>query len=314
MKKITSLILVLIMVLSFLSSCGDGVFSKGKYTFTDSLGKTVTLDEKPRRVAVLFSSYVDIWIAAGGTVFATVYESVERGFVEDGTPVVDSGAGHTAIDTEALVALEPDFVITTADYAVQRETAEFMNSLGIPAASFSVESFEDYLSVLKIFTEILDTPERYELYGTAQAEKIAQIKASAVDKYEAESMLFVRAGTSKRSVKAKRAEDHFAAAMVEEFGFSNVADFKGELLDGLSLEAVVDANPCYVFVTFMGDESAASAYVDELFSKDGWRELDAVKSGRVIYLPKELFHFKPCTRWAQAYEYVYKEMENLNEE
>ncbi|MCF0230022.1 MAG: ABC transporter substrate-binding protein, partial [Parasporobacterium sp.] len=111
------------------------------YTFTDSEGVTVTVSKMPRKVAVLFSSYADIWVTAGGTVDVTVYESVERGFADEDAVIVDPGSGHDAINLETLIAAEPDFVIGTADYEGQKEAVEFCRSVGIPAASFRVECF-----------------------------------------------------------------------------------------------------------------------------------------------------------------------------
>ena len=49
------------------------------YSFQDASGEQITLREKPQRVAVLFSSFADVWETAGGRVDITVGESVERG-------------------------------------------------------------------------------------------------------------------------------------------------------------------------------------------------------------------------------------------
>ncbi len=80
------------------------------YTFEDAAGAQITLPAKPEKVAVLFSSLADVWQTAGGEVAITVGESVERGFVPEGTPLVDGGAGKT-INQELLLSYEPDFVI-----------------------------------------------------------------------------------------------------------------------------------------------------------------------------------------------------------
>ena len=313
MKRLTSAFLLLILMLSF-SSCEAKEPSVGAYyTFTDATGATVTLDERPLRVAVLFSSFADIWVTAGGTVDITVGEAVERGFAPETAVLVDAGSGHTAIDTERLIAEEPDLVIATADYAHQVDACELLRSFGIPAAAMRVESPEDYLSVLRIFTDILGTQERFYEFGTKMLDRIAEIRTESQKIYENESMLFIRAGTSQRSVKAKRGEDHFACAMIEELGFRNVAQTGSPLIDGLSLEAVVELDPSYIFVTFMGDERAARAFVTELLSGEGYSTLTAVKEGRVIFLPKEYFHYKPCSRWASAYEYVISELERSRE-
>ena len=44
--------------------------------------------------------------------------------------------------------------------------------------------------------------------------------------------------------------------------------------------------------------------MNSLLESDGWKELSCVKNGNYCYMPKELFHFKPNSRWAEAYEYL----------
>ncbi len=280
------------------------------YTFTDSLGEEVTLEKKPERVAVLFSSYADIWVTAGGNPAITVGESVERGFADSSAVLVDSNAGHTAIDLETLTESAPDLVIGTADFECQAEAVEFCREAGIPAAAFKVEKFEDYLEVLKIFCALTGETERYTIYGEQVKERIDSLK-EAVSEYINENginthILFVRSGSSAKSAKAKTADEHFACAMLEELGARNIAETKSSLTGELSLEVILEANPDYLFITTMGDENAAKDYMDSLLSSDGWNELDCVSEENYCYLPKELFHFKPNASWAEAYEYLAK--------
>ena len=96
--------------------------------------------------------------------------------------------------------------------------------------------------------------------------------------------------------------------MLKELKTENIAEKARVLLDGLSLEEIVSADPDYIFVSFMGKEEESRAYFDSLISGEGWRSLTAVKKGRVVYLPKELFHYKPNSRWATAYKTLYNEL------
>ena len=309
MKQILGFILLSAVLLSLV---GCSIENEGGafYTFTDALDREVRLSEPPRRVAVLFSSYAEIWQITGGEVLITVADSVERGFADSDAVIVDGGAGHTALDTELLLASSPDFVIATADYPVQVEACELLSRSGIPTALFRVETFDDYLAVLKVFTDILGTEEKYIEYGT-------QIKAE-IDAYldtvsnylgnnpeKREKMLFIRAGSSSRSTKAKKAKDHFACAMLEELGLSNIADAAPILLDGLSPEEIVTANPSRIFVSMMGEsEEAVRNNVTSIFASEAYSTLDAVRSGCIEFLPKHLFHYKPNHRWAEAYRYL----------
>ena len=302
LKKLLLLLLCACFCLTLLPSCVP-VTGEGYLTFEDSTGVSVTLPEKPRRVAVLFSSFAEMWTQAGGSVSVSVGESVERGFCKKGTPLVDAGAGKT-VNLELLVAQEPDFVICSADIPAQVEAARTLRELGIPCALFRVESFEDYLRVFKIMTDITENADAYEAHGDAVKREVDAIRA--LPTVGEKKILFIRAGSSARATKAKTSDGHFAAAMLEELGCSNVADKAPILLDGLSMEAILRENPDYVFITTMGDEERARAYVDSLLQSEVWQSLDAVKNGAYCYLPKDLFQFKPNARWGEAYRYLWE--------
>ncbi len=275
------------------------------YSFTDDSGAVVTLESEPTKVAVLFSSYAEIWIDAGGSIAVTVAETVERGFADDSVTVIDPGSGHSTIDLEALISAEPDFVIGTTDYAGQVDAVNFCRDAGIPAALFRVESFNDYLDVLKICCDITGSPENYELYGTSVDNEIDALFDSVgeyLESADAPDILFVRAGSTDSSTKAKTAADNFACAMLDELGANNIADERGELTGALSLEAIIEADPDYMFITTMGNEAAAIEHMDTMLTSEGWRELSCVRESNYTYLPKEMFHFKPNSRWADAYK------------
>lgn len=278
----------------------DGTYP---YTFTDDTGKKVTLTEAPEKVAVLLSSLADLWISAGGGVDITVGETVERGFVPESVILVDDGAGKT-VNIEALVAERPDFVLYSADLAGQLECEAILSAANIPSAGFSVETFSDYLAVFKIATDILNTPDRYETYGDQVKERINELVSLAQEQNVHPKILFVRAGSTAKYTKAKTVDNHFVCAMLEELGADNIADGAPVLLDGLSTEEILLSDPDFILYTTMGDESTADAYMDSLLSDPVWQSMTAVKEGKVRHLPKELFQYKPNTRWAEAYEYL----------
>ncbi len=277
------------------------------YSFSDHCGNTVELPQKPEKVAVLFSSFADIWVTAGGTVDITVAESVERGFADDTAILVDGGAGKK-INAELLVASKPDFVICSADVPAQQETAELLRTAGIPCALFSVESFEEYLGVLDIFTDITQNKDLYKTKGTDVKDRIDVLMNSIDKNTTPKKILFVRAGSGASATKAKTASQHFAAAMLAELGAYNIAENAAVLLDGLSIEEIITENPQYIFISTMGDETAAKEYINSLFSQPEWQVLTAVKNNNCIFLPKELFQYKPNSRWDEAYEYLTEQL------
>lgn len=301
MKKYISLLLCALMILALFGcseNAGEGV-AESFYRFTDDSGRSVDLKNQPKNVAVLFSSYAEMWTLAGGEVSVTVGESIERGFAPEGTPLVDAGAGKT-IDREALLAAAPDLVIASADIAAQAELAAYLDTVGIPCALFRVDCFADYERAM---THLCAITGRADLFEQNVAEVGAEIEKilAAVDKSATPRILFVRCGSSYGATKAKVAAENFVCKMLEELGAVNIADAAPELSDGLALEAILAADPEMIFFSTMGNEAKSRAYMDSVLAGEAWQTLSAVREGKYLYLDKNLFQFKPNARWDEAY-------------
>ena len=298
MKRILlSCIAALLSAAMLLSFAGCSAQSSGD--FTDDAGGSVSLPASPRRVAVLFSSLAELWCLSDGELSVTVGETVERGIAPIGTPLVDGGAGKS-IDLEALIASECDLVIGSADVPAHRAVAEALRAIGTPTLLLHLESFSDYLRILELFCR-LNGSDAYGRYGTPLEVQVEAILANAKDA-RPKRVLFLRAGASASSLRAKSSRDHFAAAILTELGCENLADSAPILLDGLSIEAVLEGDPDLILVSTMGDEAAARANVERQLSDGAWQTLRAVREGQVYFLDKAYFQYKPNARWAEAYQ------------
>ena len=77
------------------------------------------------------------------------------------------------------------------------------------------------------------------------------------------------------------------------------------LMEDISLEEIITADPDYIFVTTMGSSDVAIENLDAtLTGSPAWKDLTAIKEGRYFILPQELFHYKPNARWAESYQYL----------
>ena len=84
-------------------------------------------------------------------------------------------------------------------------------------------------------------------------------------------------------------------------------NFEKEMIDKIISHGHTfdNENPDYVFVVFQGDEKKGRESFNSAYEKNPvWSELKAVKNKNVIFLPKDLFNYKPNARWAEAYEIV----------
>ena len=212
--------------------------------------------------------------------------------------VADLGAVKSP-SIETLLAADPDFVIGSANTAADVELMELMDELGIPAACFEVTSFDDYLEMLGICTRITGDAEAYRLHGEAVQEQVEAARARADG--SSPTVLYIRATGS--SCKVKGSEGSVLGEMLADLGCENIADSETGLLESLSLETIVAADPDYIFAVLQGEmEGAQAMLAGTLLDNPAWEGLTAVKEGRFYLMDQQLYNLKPNARWGEAYE------------
>lgn len=272
---------------------------RASYSFTDDLGREVTV-ESHERVAALLGSYADMWILAGGEVCA----APEDAFVDLELPLAADtvNLGETKrLSLELLLSADPDFVLASTNTSQHLEWQSSLEGAGITVAYFDVSCFEDYLRVLKTCTDITGQPERYTQYGTDIQKEINDILDRNAGK-SAPAVLSMRASAT--SIRAKGNRGNVLGEMLESFGCTNIADTDDSLLENLSLESIMLMNPDLILIVQSGDDiQGTQENLENMFRENPlWKELDAVKSGQVHILDKHLYNLKPNARWAEAYE------------
>ncbi len=268
--------------------------------FTDDLGREVEA-APPTRVAALIGSFADIWCLAGGkdALVATASDAWTSFDLDLGDDVADLGAVKEP-NLEVLLAARPDLVIGSVSTAADLELESTLAQAGIPVAYFDVDGFDDYLRMLEICTRLTGRPENYALYGENVA---AQVEAAvARQDGSAPRVLCMRATGS--SCKVKGSEGTVLGEMLAALGCVNIADSDASLLEELSLEAIITANPDYIFVALQGsDPTKAMATLEAtLLSNPAWENLTAVREGRFYTMEQALYNLKPNARWGEAYE------------
>jgi len=299
MKKFLSVILIIASIAVY-SGCDKNTEPpKEGVTFTDDLGRTVTVASYDKTAALL-GSYADIWILAGGTVCAAADDAWEDFNLDLSETAVNLG-GTKNLSLEKLLGANPDFVIASTNTPQHLEWQKTLEDSGITVAYFNVTEFADYLRMLKICTDITGNENAYETYGTALEKQISEILSRNVEK-KPPNVLVMRASAA--SVRAKNSDGTVLGTMLKDFGCKNIADSDSSLLENLSVESIALQNPDKIFFIQSGDDpEGMQNNIESMFRENPlWNELDAVKNGRVYYMDKNLYGFKPNARWAEAYE------------
>lgn len=307
-------VLVIVVIMTLLGafiSCDNqnGASDEDTVNFIDALGREICVQKNPERVASLLGSFSDVWLTSGGGLCASAEDAWEDFGLELGDAVNLGGAHSPSL--ELLISADPDFVIASASTASNVEMKGSLEAMGITVAYFDVDNFDDYLQMLDICTSITGRKDLYRQNGLAIKEQIDGIKAeyARLDIPQNErKILLLRSASS--FVRAKGSRGTILGEMLADMGCINIADSNTSLLDNLSAEAVIKEEPYHIFAVTMGSNTEAAKQSLENMIKENpaWRELDAVKNGRLHIMDKALFNLKPNARWAESYGVLYEKL------
>ena len=307
--------LALLLCVLLLTGCGAGtpaqtapqdsaVSADGSWpmTLTDDLGREVTLEAPPRRVVALTASYAETWLLAGGSLAATVHDAWEDFGLELGEEVQDLGSGQK-VSMELVLGTDADLILASSNTASQVELMDTLEQAGMPVLYFLVNTFGDYLHMLSLCCAVTGREDLYQKNGLEVQKQVdAAIAAAekAAETVGAPSVLLLR--TSASGIHAKGSAGTVLGVMLADLGCVNIAD-GSDLLEDLSIERIIEADPDRIFVVVQGNDAdgARKTLEDALAGSEAWAGLTAVKEGRVHYMDRTLYHFKPNNRWGTAY-------------
>ena len=303
-KRISALILSVFLIFSFFG-CNNNTLqeTKNSVTFTDSLGRTVSVPKGTLNAAVLTGSFADVWLLSGGNVSATAKDAFDD-FDLDLPDAVNLGKVKEP-NLELLLSVKPSFVIASSNTSSNVDLLPILESAGITVAYFEIATFSDYLSMLDLCTDITGRKDLYEKNGLDIKDQIEKAKKDFENENlpeEEKSYLLLRASSG--FVKAKGSDDYVLGGILKDLGYINIADSDETLLENLSIESIIKQNPHRIFIIQMGDDyEAARSNIEALFTENpAWASLSAVENGRIHFMEKRLFSLKPNARWGESYE------------
>lgn len=303
--RMAAALLTLVMLLALCTACGPETpaAEETSISFTDALGRDVSVKQNPERVAALIGSFAEVWLLSGGSVCATAEDAWDD-FDLTLPEAVNIGGAHSP-NPELLLSANPDFVLASASTASNVELREVLETAGITVAYFDVDTFGDYLEMLDLCTDITGRKDLYEQNGTAVQERIETVLADCAQSNLPEdkrTVLLLRAASG--FVKAKGSSGTILGEMLADLGCINIADSDASLLETLSVERVIRQEPYRIFAVAMGDdpEQAADNLYRMMEENPAWGSLRAVAEGRLHLMDRRLFNLKPNARWAESYE------------
>lgn len=268
-------------------------------TFVDSRGEKITIKKNPNRVIGLYASYLDLWYEAGGEIVGRLksISNIPKAFEN-----AEEVGTMTQPNVEKILEMEPDLVILRQDMKGQGELIPLFENNNIPFIAISYDNFREYSYAMRLFTAITDREDLYQEKVIKIKDKIDSILKEIPEEKEP-SVLLMFATAKGVSVKL---ENSFVGDMLKDLGAKNIA-YDAKLTDEemqiFSMEKVLERDPDFILVQTMGDiEKIKDRLIKDVEENPAWGSLRAVKEGRYIILPKNLYLYKPNAKYAQAYE------------
>lgn len=257
----------------------------------------ITLPASPKKVITLSTPLLNMTYAIGGSSIAR--PTTSNPIPEAAKELPELGqVSH--INMETLVGLKPDLVLGEKGQNTKFES--LLQSNKIPYLLINYDGINDNVPLLKLLGQIFNKKEN--------ADKIIKAYEDGVSKAKKESSQFppARVAVLRATGKSVTAETPKAicASMVEQLHMENVLlNHKDVTLDTktvpYSLEQLSSDNPEIIFVVTMGKDKDISKKMDEqMRDNPAWSNLDAVKNGRVYFLPSDLFLLNPGIRTPEA--------------
>ncbi len=297
----------------FLEKADQVIVEADSVTFEDASSETITIQKNPQKTVNLYGSFTTLWYEAGGTVEGciggdsaiTLYqEYIGRDITQDeGVTVVATSSSGKKWDVESIVALQPDLIICStamSGYSTIQAPAE---AAGIPVIAMSYNDFSDYLKWFKVFCNLNSQEELWDTVAMPALDSVVEIlaKCPTDDTPRVFSMF-----SGAESLQANTTNT-VVGEMIEEMNAVNIVDewdnaSGAERLD-INLETVYAADPDIIVVQCHAGAEVAQQQIQEAYGENPvWQSLRAVQEGQIYYLEKELFHNKPNSRFAEAYQ------------
>jgi iron complex transport system substrate-binding protein len=277
--------LALTLVLLLAVACGGGdtaadVGDGGETataagTYTDDLGRTVTLETTPERVVALSPSGVETLFAVGVTPAGRPESAT---YPEEAMAVESFGTSYQP-NLERIAAMSPDLIL--ADATIHREIIPQLEQLGAPVFAVKFGSVDGVLAALRTVGELTGRTEEGRAAAADIEERVAAVTADTPE--TPPTVIAVIAAGPEQYFAAKPSS--YVGSIIERLGARNlVAEDEpvGRVAGytALSQERLVQADPDVLIL--INPVPGAPPLSQTLAGNPAWSGLRAFREGRVL--------------------------------
>lgn len=247
-------------------------------TVEDALGRKVTLKTPPQRIVSIFASNTELLAALGLVDRIVGIESFTRYPPEViGKPLV---GGRLGFSIDAIVAQRPDLVVMTPARQATYQLLDPMQRLDIPVLVVLARTVDEVLSNIRLFARAAGVAERGDQVSAALQARLVRVKA-ATNGLTSPRVVMVTGRIGNGLVLVTRPDTYTGDAVTIAGG--RFALGGSAAVPQMSPEAIFAADPDVLL--FAGSQKD----LDELARQPGWRDMQAVRSGRALVVARTEF-------------------------
>ncbi|MBK8782308.1 MAG: cobalamin-binding protein [Anaerolineales bacterium] len=265
-------------------------------TFTDDMGREITLAGTPERIVSLAPSTTEILFAVGAG-DQVVGRDEFSDYPEEAKALPSIGGSFGEYNVEAIVALNPDLVI-----AAEINTPELVKQL--EDLGVTVYYLSNPLTLEEMYGK-LETVAELTGHDVSELVSSLQARVAAVDEkiapISARPNVFYEIDASDPSKPYTYGPGTFGDLLITRAGGTNIGNVTTDAYPQLSLEQIVVENPSIII---LGD-SMWGVTPESVLERAGWESIEAVKSEQIFPIDDNLIS-RPGPRLVDGLEALAK--------
>jgi iron complex transport system substrate-binding protein len=247
----------------------------GAATYTDGLGRKVTLAQPAQRVVSLAPSNTEILFAIGAGAQVVGRDSFSD-YPTEAKNVPDIGGSLSTLNAEVILSKQPELVLATPLTAPE-QVAELAKAGLTVYVLPNPKTFEDLYANLETVGKL--TGHENEAAGLVASLK-ARVEAVAgkVGNVTTRPIVYYELDSTDPSAPYTSGPDTFIDLIIREAGGENFGtNLKGEWVQ-ISIEELLSRQPDMIL---LGDSLYGGVTADMVKTRAGWDALNAVKQGKI---------------------------------
>ncbi|WHY02964.1 ABC transporter substrate-binding protein [Neobacillus sp. DY30] len=289
MKKLSSLLFILLLAFGVLTACGEqkeSVKDEGNssteqkaaetaypVTIKDAVDNKVTIEEKPEKIVSLIPSNTEIAFALG------LGEQVVGVSDFDNYPeeaATKEKIGGMEINIEKIISLQPNLVLAHASAMNGTNGLQQLRDAGLTVLVVNdAQNFEQIYDSIAMIGKATGENKKAEELIKGMQDKLAEIKAKAGEIKE-KKKVFVEVSPAPEVYTTGK--NTFMDDMISLINAENIANDQEGWIK-IDQEVMIDRNPDVIITTYgFYTENAAQ----QVLERQGWENVNAVKNKQVI--------------------------------